>query len=171
MEVRLIVVGRVRPPLADAVAEYEARAGRYFRFSVTELEPGLKGRGKAPPPADVMAAEEERILSSLDSGSKLIALTRDGRRWGSRDLAKFLEEEALASTREVAFAIGGAFGLGPGVLKRAQRTLTLSAMTLPHEMARLILAEQLYRAGTLHRGEPYHKGTDRIGGGPKQSGR
>jgi 23S rRNA (pseudouridine1915-N3)-methyltransferase len=58
----------------------------------------------------------------------------------------------------VAFAIGGAFGLGGAVLARAQRKLSLSALTLPHEMARLVLAEQLYRAGTIVRGEPYHKG-------------
>jgi len=171
MEVKLIVVGRVRPPLDAAVAEYETRAGRYFRFSVVEVEPGLKGRGKTPPPAQVMEAEESRILAALGSGSKVIAVTRDGRQWGSRDLAAFLEQEAVAATREIVFVIGGAFGLGSGVLSRAERKLSLSAMTLPHEMARLILAEQVYRAGTLQRGEPYHKGTDQLSGGSGSSRR
>ena len=64
----------------------------------------------------------------------------------------------MRSSAGVAFVIGGAFGLGDAVLSRSRRQLSLSAMTLPHEMARLVLAEQLYRAGTILRGEPYHKG-------------
>ena len=70
----------------------------------------------------------------------------------------FLEQHALRSSAGVAFVIGGALGLGDELLRRAQRRLALSSMTLPHEMARLMMAEQLYRAGTIARGEPYHKG-------------
>jgi 23S rRNA (pseudouridine1915-N3)-methyltransferase len=76
----------------------------------------------------------------------------------SPELARYLESLALRSVPEVSFVVGGAFGLGPGVVKRANRTLALSAGTLPHELARLVLAEQLYRAGTILRNEPYHKG-------------
>ena len=87
-----------------------------------------------------------------------MALTREGKALGSRDLARYLEERALHSVDAVTFVIGGAFGLGGGVLKRSDLLLSLSAMTLPHDMARLLLVEQLYRAGTISRNEPYHKG-------------
>ncbi len=76
----------------------------------------------------------------------------------SRELARYLEQRALTASAGVAFIIGGAYGLGNDVLAQTQRKLSLSPMTLPHQVARLVLAEQLYRAGTILRGEPYHKG-------------
>ena len=76
----------------------------------------------------------------------------------SHEFATWLSERALEA-RDVSFLVGGAFGLGSGVLKKASHHLSLSPMTLPHEMARLLLFEQLYRAGTILRGEPYHKGS------------
>ena len=76
----------------------------------------------------------------------------------SPEFTRYLESLALRSVPEVTFVVGGAFGLGAGVLKRANRRLALSAGTLPHELARLVLAEQLYRAGTIIKNEPYHKG-------------
>ena len=88
----------------------------------------------------------------------MVALTRTGRGMSSADLASYLDDQALHSTPEVCFVIGGAFGLGPGILNRAQKRWSLSKATLPHELARLVLAEQLYRAGTILKNEPYHKG-------------
>ncbi len=105
-----------------------------------------------------MEAEAERMLPRLPVGASVFALTREGKGMGSRALARALEEQAVRSSPGVAFLIGGAHGLSPSVLSRADRNLSLSDMTLPHEMARLVLAEQLYRAGTILRGEPYHKG-------------
>jgi 23S rRNA (pseudouridine1915-N3)-methyltransferase len=172
VEIQVVAVGRVRSPLDEAVREYETRASRYFKFTVAEVEAGVRGGGKSAAPEDVMAAEGERILSHIDPAATVLALTRDGKPMGSTELARFLEAEALASTRHVAFVIGGAFGLGSAVLDRARRRLSISDMTLPHEMARLILAEQIYRAGTIQRGEPYHKGNDDpshgLAGGAKQ---
>ena len=77
---------------------------------------------------------------------------------GSRAFSRYLEEPAIRASAGVALEIGGAFGLEDSVLARAQKRLSLSSMTFPHELARLALAEQLYRAGTILRGEPYHKG-------------
>ena len=105
-----------------------------------------------------MRKEEERILARIPEKAELIALARAGTSLDSRGLAKVLEEKALRSTRDLAFVIGGAYGLGEGVLGRANLRLSLSALTLPHDIARLLLAEQLYRAGTILRNEPYHKG-------------
>ena len=155
MKVSIVVVGRVKGPLADGVADYEARAARYWKLDVVEVASGA-ARGREDPEA-VRAAEAERILARVGDRAEVVALTREGTPSGSRGLSAYLSELALHSS-DVAFVIGGAWGLGEPVLQRAARTLTLSSMTLPHEVARLVLSEQLYRAGTILRGEPYHKG-------------
>ena len=156
MKVLVVAVGRVRGALGDAVADYEARAGRYWKLETVEVPAGLKGSASALA-ARVMEAEAERILARVPAELELVALTREGRGTSSRELAAYLQELGTRSAPGVAFVIGGAFGLGKAVLGRAARKLSLSAFTLPHEMARLVLAEQLYRAGTIVRGEPYHK--------------
>jgi 23S rRNA (pseudouridine1915-N3)-methyltransferase len=157
MKVNLLCVGDSKGPLAPAVEEYEARARRYWRLQVWEVEAGA-GRGGAAGPEEVRQGEEARLLSRLPPRGEVVALTREGKSMASRELARFLEERALRSVEAVTFVIGGAFGLGPGVLDRSQLRLSLSAMTLPHDLARLVLVEQLYRAGTIGRNEPYHKG-------------
>ncbi len=140
MKITAIVVGRAGAPLKDAILEYETRAGRYWKFNVIEV------------------ASETRLLARLPERAQIVALTRTGRGMSSADLAGYLQDHALHSTPEVCFVIGGASGLGAGILDRAQKRWSLSDGTLPHQMARLVLAEQLYRAGTIIRKEPYHKG-------------
>lgn len=157
MIVRVVAVGRVRGVLEDALREYEGRAGRYWRLEVAEVDAGARGRQDADA---VRGAEGERILPRLPGGWKVVALTREGRSLSSRELATFMGDQALASVPGVAFVLGGAFGLDGPVLARADLRLALSGMTLPHELARVTLSEQLYRAGTILRGEPYHKGAD-----------
>ena len=155
MNVRIVAVGKVKGPLATAVAEYERRASHYWKLSVEEVDSGARG---SKDPGTVLTAEAERLLARVPDELELLALTRAGRAMGSRQLAQYLEKHAVLSSAGVAFVIGGAHGLGEAVLARAKRQLSLSSMTLPHEVARLVLVEQLYRAGTILRGEPYHKG-------------
>jgi 23S rRNA (pseudouridine1915-N3)-methyltransferase len=140
------------------VAEYEGRLGRYWRFRVVVVEAGT-GRGRGGGAEAVRRAEEARILARLPAAGEVVVLTREGSAMGSRELGAFLEGCALRSVSEVAFVVGGAFGLGDLVLEEASRRFSLSALTLPHELARLVLTEQLYRAGTILRNEPYHKGS------------
>jgi 23S rRNA (pseudouridine1915-N3)-methyltransferase len=97
------------------------------------------------------------LLRAVPSDALLVALTRDGQEMTSVDFARHLEEWQRRN-RDVAFVIGGAHGLDAAVLDAADQRLSLSPMTLPHEIARLTLLEQLYRACTIIRGEPYHKG-------------
>ena len=156
MKVLVVVVGRVRGELVDAVAEYERRASRYWKLEVVEVSGGGPRREAAP--EKVTEAEAERLLARIPPVIEIVAMTREGRGMESNSLSGYLERHAVRSSAGVAFVIGGAFGLGEAVLSRSRRQLSLSAMTLPHEMARLVLAEQLYRAGTILRGEPYHKG-------------
>jgi 23S rRNA (pseudouridine1915-N3)-methyltransferase len=150
-------VGRVRGPLAPAVGEFEQRARRYFPLAVEEVkeEPATRGRT----PEQVMGEEGRRLLARVPAGIEVVALHRKGRAWGSERLAGYLGEMGLHSGAGAAFLIGGALGLSEEVLGRATHLLSLSALTLPHDLARLVLMEQLYRAGTILRGEPYHKGT------------
>lgn len=156
MKVEIVVVGRVKGSLVDAVEDYEERARRYWKLTVVEVAAGAPGGDAAA--GRVRQAEAERILAKLPEGLEVVALTRGGDGLGSRQLADYLEGLGVRAARGVAFVIGGAFGLDEAVLRKARTQLSLSDLTLPHEMARLVLAEQLYRAGTIVRGEPYHKG-------------
>ena len=157
MKVTVIAVGPVRGLLAEAVVENQVRAGRYWKLAVREVAAGIP-KSSRPEPSAVLKAEGERILQQIPEGAQVVALTRAGKSLDSQELAGFLEKLAVGSVQDVVFLIGGAFGLDSAVLKRADRRLTLSDLTLPHESARLVLLEQIYRAGTIRKGEPYHKG-------------
>lgn len=158
MKVTVISVGRVRGDLAGAVAEYEKRAGRYFQFEAVEVR---EHPARGSDIGRVMDEEGKRLLARVPAGFELVALHREGKGWSSERLAAYFSDLALRAVTGVAFVIGGAFGLSDEVLSRADHRLSLSDLTLPHEMARLVLTEQIYRAGTIARGEPYHKAQGR----------
>ncbi len=158
MKVLVVAVGKVRGPAAEMVADYEGRARRYFAFEAAEVKEETLRR-----PGDVARVREEegkRLLARVPAGVEVVALHEGGVQWASERLARYLEELAVRASPGAAFLIGGAYGLSDELLRRARHQLSLSAMTLPHEIARLVLAEQLYRAGTIQRGEPYHKGRE-----------
>jgi len=158
MKVIVAAVGRARGPAAELIAEYEARAKRYFPLEVAEVkEEAFRRPGDA---ARVRDEEGKRLLARVPAGVELVALHEGGKSWTSQQLADWLAELAVRGSPGAAFVVGGAYGLADEVLRRARHQLALGAFTLPHELARLILAEQLYRAGTIQRGEPYHKGRD-----------
>lgn len=152
----MLVVGRPSRLLSEAVEEYEKRAARYWPLEVVEVREERSGRNADPD--RIRAAEGERLWERVPSGVETVALTRTGDALGSRELASWLQQRAVAGHAGIAFVIGGALGLPDDVIARCTRSLRLSSMTLPHELARLVLAEQLYRAGTIVRNEPYHKG-------------
>lgn len=152
MNVSLLVIGRTKK-LSEPIADYDKRARRYWKMDAVEL---AAGKGSAA--SAVRLAEANSIRGRMQAGFKAVALTREGDRRGSGQLADLLESWALASVPGAHFIIGGAFGLDPQLVKECSHTWSLSDLTLPHEVARLILAEQLYRAGTILRNEPYHKG-------------
>lgn len=152
----MLAVGRPMRLLSEAVEEYEKRAARYWPLEVVEVREERSGRNADP--ERIRAAEGERLWERVPAGVETVALTRTGDALSSREVAAWLQQRALESHPGVAFLIGGALGLSDDVMARCTRTLRLSSMTLPHELARLVLAEQLYRAGTIVRNEPYHKG-------------
>ena len=115
-------------------------------------------RSKKTFPEEVKKQEAERIMRKIPVRSEVTALSRVGKKISSTGLSEYLQECALRSMSDVTFVIGGAFGLSEIVLNRADRVMALSHFTYTHGLARLILLEQIYRAGTIMRNEPYHKG-------------
>ena len=142
--------------MAESIRDYEMRAGRYFTLESIEVQPGRTG---STDPTRVKRDEAKALLRRLPADLESFALTRSGRSIDTRGLADRLERMATYGAAGVAFVIGGAFGLDDTLIEKCRNRLSLSDLTLPHELARLVLAEQLYRAGTLLRGEPYHKGS------------
>ena len=155
MKVSLIVVGRAGVLVADGIAEFERRAARYWNLDVVEVKEERARKGISD--EQVRSSESQRLLAKVPAGVEIVALTRDGETWSSADLASYLDKLAIHGRAGAAFLIGGALGLSDELIERADRSLSISAMTLTHELARLVFTEQLYRAGTILRGEPYHK--------------
>ncbi len=153
MELILLAVGKLRPSYREAVDDYLRRLGRYL--TVREVE--VREASRAPSVAAQRAEEAARLLARRPAGSRLVALARQGAGWSSEELARRLgrwRQEA----RPVVLAIGGSRGLAPELAASAADRWSLGPLTLPHELARVVVAEQLYRASTILRGEPYHKG-------------
>lgn len=146
LKLKVVSVGKDRSGLFEpAVQEYAARLKHYAKVELVEL--------KAQP---TRAAEARQILARVSEAEWLVALDERGRSMSSEELSRFLAT-AQREAKDLAFVVGGDEGLDPPVLERARLVLSLSRMTLPHRLARVVLAEQLYRAFTLLRGEPYHK--------------
>jgi len=149
----IAAVGRPRhAALAAAIADYESRAARYWPLEAVEVREE-SARGAA---ADQVREREGRRIAERLGGFRLIICERDGTPRTSEEFARWVQR-LREEGRDVAFVIGGAFGLAPALHAGAWQRLSLAPWTLPHELARLVLAEQLFRAGTIARGEPYHK--------------
>jgi 23S rRNA (pseudouridine1915-N3)-methyltransferase len=151
----IAAVGRPKDAAVKAlVSEYESRAARYWPLESVEVREE-SARGLTP--ESVKVREGERLLERL-RGMRLVACDRDGERYTSEEFSRWLESiRERGGGQDVAFVIGGAFGLGAAVLAQASSRLSLAPWTLQHELARIVLAEQIYRAGTIVRREPYHK--------------
>ena len=153
MELHLVAVGRLRPYYRQACDDYLRRLRRYLTVAETEV----REAARAPTPERQLEEESERLRARLPAGARVVALAREGRGWSSQALAGVVEQWRLEA-RPVAVVIGGSRGLAPSLLSAAAQRWSLGPLTLPHELARVVVAEQLYRAMTILRGEPYHKG-------------
>ena len=154
MRLVVAVVGKPRDRhLAAAISEYESRAARYWPLEVAEVR---EASGRAVSTTDVRSREGERLLARIPAGVRIVACDERGDRLTSAQFATLLSD-ARERAQDLAFVVGGAFGLSDAVRAESARTIQLAPWTLPHELARLILAEQVYRAGTIVRGDPYHK--------------
>jgi 23S rRNA (pseudouridine1915-N3)-methyltransferase len=153
MLLRLIWVGKTKNEhLRALVNDYLGRLGRFVRCEVTELR-----ESSARTEREGIEEEGKRIIGALRSGALVILLDVEGRQWSSIELAGEIEKWQTGGKKEVAFVIGGHNGVSKDVAERADLRWSLSRMTLTHEMARVVMAEQLYRAYTIIQGLPYQK--------------
>ncbi|ALC15286.1 23S rRNA pseudoU1915 N3-methyltransferase RlmH [Desulfuromonas soudanensis] len=156
MKLRLLCVGKLSEPwLKAGASEYQERIGRYLPLTLSELREE-KGGGKKPDARYIQEQEGARILDRIPPGAFVIVLDEGGSPFTSEKVAGLLEHHMVQGTAELVMVIGGAYGLSAGVKKRADLLLSLSALTLTHQMARLFLLEQIYRGFTIVRNEPYH---------------
>jgi 23S rRNA (pseudouridine1915-N3)-methyltransferase len=153
LEINLVTVGKLRPYYREALDDYGRRVQRYAVFREHEV----REASRAPNVAAQRLEEAQRLTARIPATGSFVALTRVGAGWTSADLAKQLDRWMLAA-RPLAFVIGGSHGLDAALIGRATATWSLGPLTLPHELARIVVVEQLYRAFTILRGEPYHKG-------------
>jgi 23S rRNA (pseudouridine1915-N3)-methyltransferase len=153
MKLIVAAVGKPRnAALAAAIELYEERAAQYWPLDVREVKEARAGGA----PERVVREQEGERLSARIEGATVVACDERGTSMTSDAFARFVQD-ARERARDLAFVIGGAYGLAESLRDGAQTRLALAPWTLPHELARLVLAEQLYRAGTIVRGEPYHK--------------
>ena len=153
MQLSLLAVGKLRPAFREVCDEYLRRIRRMV--PLTEHE--VREAGRAGSVAQQRDEEGKRVLAALPDHTDLTLLDLDGACWSSEQVAEQLQEWRLQG-RPHALVIGGAVGVAPAVRERASNIWSLGPLTLPHELARVVVAEQLYRATTILRGEPYHKG-------------
>jgi 23S rRNA (pseudouridine1915-N3)-methyltransferase len=156
MKCKLIATGERAPGwVAQGFAEYQKRLSHWLPLELVEIEPGLRGKGRDPQRA--IEEEGRRVLSALPKGALVVALEVAGRSYSSEQLSQRLEHWR-GQGRDLAFLIGGPEGHAPEVLAAAHETWTLGPLTLPHMLARLLVAEQLYRAAAMLANHPYHRG-------------
>ncbi|HEX7499193.1 MAG TPA: 23S rRNA (pseudouridine(1915)-N(3))-methyltransferase RlmH [Polyangia bacterium] len=140
MKIVIRAVGKMRDRRLDSVCEeYCARIRRHVPVEIGEVE------------------EDAALLRGLPAGTEIVALEPGGDAWTTTEFTKYLEKRMVQGTRAIAFLIGGADGLGAGTVGQAKRRLSLSPLTLPHRLARVLLCEQIYRAISIIRGEPYNR--------------
>jgi len=156
MKLLVVAVGARMPGWIDeAFDEYAKRMPRGLKTELIEIRPEPRSSGRTP--QQLMQAEAARIERALPRGAYRVALDERGREMTTRELARWLDARRGEGS-DLAFLIGGADGLAEETKRGAQATLRLSAMTLPHGLARVLLAEQLYRAASILENHPYHRG-------------
>ena len=156
MQITLFTVGKIKDACyRDAAQNYIKRLKHYAVYDEIEVREARSGKNARA--SEIKEEEGHRLLRALRPNAVVVALDPAGKLCSSETLAKGLTDLRVQSQSRIAFLIGGPFGLAPRVLSRADWRLSLSPMTFPHELARVILLEQLYRAFTIIRGENYHK--------------
>lgn len=155
MEITLLVTGKtVSRELASLTADYVARAARYTPFEMKVLPDVRNARSLTPDQRKT--AEGRQLLDTVAPSDFLMLLDERGRQYTSIDFASMLQKRMASGLKRLVFAVGGPYGFSPEVYERADGKISLSSMTFSHEMVRLFFAEQIYRALTILRGDPYH---------------
>lgn len=159
MKVTVVCVGKIKEKFyRDAIAEYEKRLSKYCKFEILEVA-DEKTPDKASPAEEEQIKEKEaaRILAKIKEDAYVCTLEIAGKRYSSVSFADWLEKLSVGGKSHIVFVIGGSLGLHRLVVERSNQALSFSDMTFPHQLMRVILSEQIYRAFRIINGEPYHK--------------
>jgi 23S rRNA (pseudouridine1915-N3)-methyltransferase len=159
MKIRVICVGKIKENFyTDAVDEYSKRLSRYCKLEIVELtDEKTPDNASDTLNAQIKEKEGKRILGSLSDSDYVCALAIEGKMLDSVELSQFIDRLGIEGKSSIAFVIGGSLGLSGEVLSRADMKLSFSKMTFPHQLMRVILLEQVYRAYRIMKNEPYHK--------------
>ena len=159
MKITILCVGKIKEKYwVQALSEYEKRLSRYCRLEITEVadEKTPDGAGEALE-RQIREKEGRRLLEKIPDHAYVIALAVEGSMVSSEELAGSLDRLAVSGTSHIVMIIGGSLGLSGQVLARADKKLSFSRLTFPHQLMRVILLEQIYRSYRIIKGEPYHK--------------
>lgn len=159
MKISIVCVGRLKEKYwTAAVDEYSKRLGKYIKLDITELpdEKAPESMSVAQE-RQVKEKEGERILKAIKDDAFVVTLEIEGKQFTSVELAGFISEKMTRGVSHIAFVIGGSLGLSDEVIKKSDYHLSFSKMTFPHQLMRVVLLEQIYRACRINAGEPYHK--------------
>ncbi len=152
MQITLLAVGRIKQKgYAQACSDYQTRISRFSPFQVIELKDQRGGKDYS------LTREAQDLLHKIPAGAHVVCLDDRGTTFSSEEFAHWLEKQRLQGP-PIAFILGSGWGLDASIKQRANFILSLSKMTLPHELARVVFCEQLYRAFTIIQGHPYHHG-------------
>ena len=159
MKIKVISVGKLKEKyLKDGIAEYSKRLSRFTKFESLELaDEKTPDSASAAENEKILEKEGERILSKIADREFVIALAIEGQQFPSEKFASILEETTVKGFSDITFIIGGSLGLSPLVKKRANLLMSFGKLTLPYQLMRLVLVEQIYRAFMIQTGSPYHK--------------
>lgn len=159
MRISIICVGKIKEKFyRDAIDEYVKRLGKYCKPEIIEVaDEKTPDKASAGEEEQIKAKEAERILSKIKDDAYVCTLEILGKKYTSEGFAQMLEKSALSGKSHIAFVIGGSLGLHSSVTKRSDLAVSFSDMTFPHQLMRVILCEQIYRAYRIISGEPYHK--------------
>ena len=159
MNISVISVGKLKEKyLKLGIEEFSKRLSKYCKLDLIELEDEKCPENLSEKDMEIVKNKEgQRILSKIKNNSYVIALAIDGKNLSSEELADTISKLAVRGNSHITFIIGGSLGLSDEVLKRADYKLSFSKMTFPHQLMRLILLEQVYRAFRINNNEPYHK--------------
>lgn len=159
MKIKVVTVGKLKEKyLKDGIAEYSKRISRFAKLEMIELaDEKTPDRASELENQKILEIEGQRILSKVSDRDFVIALAIEGKTFSSEEFSKQLEEASIKGFSTLTFIIGGSLGLAQGVKKRANLSVSFGRLTLPHQLMRLVLVEQIYRAFTIQQGSPYHK--------------
>lgn len=159
MKVKVITVGKLKEKyLKDAIAEYSKRLSRFTKLEFIELaDEKTPDNASLAENQQILLKEGQRILGKIGEREFIIALAIEGKQFPSEEFSKILADTVLQGYSTITFIIGGSLGLSPEVKKRAQLLMSFGALTLPHQLMKLVLVEQIYRAFMIQQGSPYHK--------------